>query len=56
MEKIKMKASRFHCPPSYSFYGTGMLDRERELRDFRVPEFPELGRAHKQRTVSPAFS
>src|ERR1700704_1266294 len=25
----------------------GMLDRERELRDFRVPEFPELRRAHK---------
>src|SRR6266853_2399036 len=33
----------------------GMPDRERELRDFRVPEFPELRGAHKAHRESRVF-
>src|SRR5258705_12680987 len=47
MEKIKIKRVDFTAPSFLFFYGTGMLDRERELRDLGIPEFAELGGAHK---------
>src|SRR5260221_13168377 len=47
MEKIKIKRVDFTAPSFLFFYDTGMLDRERELRDLGVPEFAELGGAHK---------